>query len=252
MIITYKQKGLKECETKQSQTWRHASTKEVANRLSLYQPFIPELIQLQTSLELYSLCEKHYNQVIASNHFYQFLLNPNQITNFNSRGRNKETRPSEIYTNVGLKKVISTCDFSAQFPEIKTGTRNFGVQFSGIKTGTRDFGIQFPEIKTGTCDFGVQFPEIKSGTHDFGVQVQTTTYDPSIHVYEIDDMIYSLEQFQKIIGLLAASELECEQKTYFNLILDNQIQQLQQQLLNIATTTRTTTKYGTSTSKRLL
>ena len=38
--------GLRECETKESQTWQHVNTKEVASHLFLYHPFFPELIHL--------------------------------------------------------------------------------------------------------------------------------------------------------------------------------------------------------------
>ena len=41
-----------------------------------------------------------------------------------------------------------------------------------------------------------------------------------------NDMVYLLKQLQRIKELLAASELECEQKTLYNLNLNIQIQEL--------------------------
>ena len=142
LVVIYEQKGLRECEIKESQVWRHASTKEAASRLLLYHTFFPELVYLQTSLELYSLCEKHYNQIISTNHFYQFLLNPNQIANLNSfQIRNKRKRHSidNSELDIGLNKITSTCDIGIQVSEFKTSTCDFGVQ---VKTSTRDLGIQ--------------------------------------------------------------------------------------------------------------
>ena len=64
----YHHRGLKECETKKSQTKRHASTKKLKTRLSLFNDFFPELVEIQTHLEDYSICERHYNQLIVQEH----------------------------------------------------------------------------------------------------------------------------------------------------------------------------------------
>ena len=58
---------------KESQVWRYASGGQAIKRLTLYHDFIPELIDLQPFLNSHFLCEKHYNQVIYTDHFYQQL-----------------------------------------------------------------------------------------------------------------------------------------------------------------------------------
>jgi|SRR6185369_14357586 len=70
----YKQKGLRKCETKESQTWRHANGSKAASRLSLFYGFFPELSPLENSLASYSICESHYNQIITTDKLYNSLL----------------------------------------------------------------------------------------------------------------------------------------------------------------------------------
>jgi hypothetical protein len=71
--------GLKPCETKESQVWRYASGGQATKRLAHYHDFIPELIDLQPFLNSYSVCEKHYNQIISTNYVYQQLLDDSLI-----------------------------------------------------------------------------------------------------------------------------------------------------------------------------
>ncbi|CAG8517829.1 12307_t:CDS:1 [Dentiscutata heterogama] len=78
--------GLLECETKERQTIRHADSKLAKSRLPLYNSFFPELIQIQTHLEDFSLCEKHYNQLVVSNFLRQVLTN----TNYSQLSKNKQ------------------------------------------------------------------------------------------------------------------------------------------------------------------
>ncbi|GBB93104.1 hypothetical protein RclHR1_02110003 [Rhizophagus clarus] len=138
LVVIYERKGLRKCETKIPQTWRHASTKAVASRLSLYHTFFLELINLQISLESYSLCKKHYNQIISINHFYKSLLNPDQITNFNSfQNQNKRKRHSIDNSKLNTElNITSTCDFSVQFSESETSMCDFSAQFPEFKTCT--------------------------------------------------------------------------------------------------------------------
>jgi hypothetical protein len=70
----YEQEGLRKCETKESQTWRHASGSKAANRLALFYDFFPELSSLKNSLTSYSICESHYNQIITTDQLYNSLL----------------------------------------------------------------------------------------------------------------------------------------------------------------------------------
>lgn len=132
LVTGYKDKGLRECETKKTQKWRHASSQEAANRLSLYHNFFPELASLQTSLETYSLCEKHYNQIVASTHFYQFLLNPNQtVQNYNpNKKRSRRSVDSQLEVH---KTFVSTCNIGIQVPNVDIvdiRTHDIGIQVS--------------------------------------------------------------------------------------------------------------------------
>ena len=73
LVKNYSKIGLKTCETKESQVWRHASNRKTAKRLASYHDYLPELINFHSSLESYSICERHYNQTIAKKQFYQSL-----------------------------------------------------------------------------------------------------------------------------------------------------------------------------------
>jgi hypothetical protein len=73
LVEKYNEVGLKTCETKESQKWRHASNQETAKRLTHYHNYLPELFNLHSVLESYSICERHYNQIIVTNHFYRHL-----------------------------------------------------------------------------------------------------------------------------------------------------------------------------------
>lgn len=68
MIISekYAEKNLKLCETKLNQRWRHASGSLVMSCINIFTNYFPELSLLIGSLENYSLCEGHYNQIIIS------------------------------------------------------------------------------------------------------------------------------------------------------------------------------------------
>ena len=63
-------------------------------RLALYHDFIPELIDLQPFLNSYSLCEKHYNQVISTDHFYQQLSDDYALIDCGKR-RRLDTNPDD-------------------------------------------------------------------------------------------------------------------------------------------------------------
>ncbi|RIB16872.1 hypothetical protein C2G38_2188862 [Gigaspora rosea] len=81
--------GLLGCETKESQTKRHANSEKSKSRLQLYHTFFSELVQIQMHLEEYSLCKIHYNQLIASDFLRQLLLNSNLPSTSNRHGKRK-------------------------------------------------------------------------------------------------------------------------------------------------------------------
>ena len=87
---------------KESQVWRYASGGQATKRLVLYRDFIPELIDPEPFLNSYSICEKHYNQIISTNYFYQQLLDDSLI-DCNKRRRidtNPDTNFSESTFNL--------------------------------------------------------------------------------------------------------------------------------------------------------
>jgi len=69
----YPESQLAQCETKENQRWRHAFADAVIKRITETAKYFPELYLLLDSLDNYSLCERHYNQVIAKNSFIKQL-----------------------------------------------------------------------------------------------------------------------------------------------------------------------------------
>ena len=61
------------CETKEKLKWRFASGEKPTERAKLLAKYFPELFSLLNSLENYSICEKHYNQLVANNYFIECL-----------------------------------------------------------------------------------------------------------------------------------------------------------------------------------
>jgi len=53
------------CETKENQRWRRASAGAAARGIMEMAKYYPELSTFLDSLENYSLCERHYNQIIV-------------------------------------------------------------------------------------------------------------------------------------------------------------------------------------------
>jgi hypothetical protein len=94
------------CETKQKQRWRHASGEVVLERIGHFAKYFPELVSLSESLENYSFCERHYNQIIATNHLLEHLKTLDiPIVNVNQRKRprhiidNSASQPLTIDNN---------------------------------------------------------------------------------------------------------------------------------------------------------
>jgi hypothetical protein len=75
----YPESQLLQCETKENQRWRYASASAVIQRVTEMAKYFPELSLLLNSLENYSLCERHYNQVIVRNSFIKQLTINNSI-----------------------------------------------------------------------------------------------------------------------------------------------------------------------------
>ena len=87
--------GLKSCETKESQKWRHIGNEKTATQFLQYYNYLPELSNYNHSS--HSICEKHYNQVIATNQFYQHLVDSLVSQDFNPIVLYFSTKSAKIY-----------------------------------------------------------------------------------------------------------------------------------------------------------
>src|SRR6266508_6918356 len=76
---SYPESKLAQCKVKENQKWQHASANAAIKRITEIAKYFSELFLLLNSLENYSLCEKHYNQVIAKNFFIKQLKANNLI-----------------------------------------------------------------------------------------------------------------------------------------------------------------------------
>jgi hypothetical protein len=69
LVNEYDESQLARCETKQGQKWRHATANVATKRITETAKYFPELSALLDSLENYSLCERHYNQIVANKYY---------------------------------------------------------------------------------------------------------------------------------------------------------------------------------------
>ena len=84
----YSECHLKSCETKTDQIWRKASGLVAKERIKPFFKYFPELSLLSNSLDDYSICERHYNQIIANNSFLEKLKeNNNSISSSLDEGQ---------------------------------------------------------------------------------------------------------------------------------------------------------------------
>ena len=122
IVHKYLESKLKQCETKSNQYWRQVSGKAVKVRLQLFTEYFPELSSLIDSLENYSICEKHYNQIVAINKFYETLLNSNTDRDSDihviQRKRTREVNILESHTStidtVADRNYIGESDISEE------------------------------------------------------------------------------------------------------------------------------------------
>ncbi|CAG8774432.1 17483_t:CDS:1, partial [Racocetra fulgida] len=149
--------GLLDCETKDSQTIRHADSKLAKNRLPLYNSFFPELVQIQTHLEDFSLCEKHYNQLIISDFLRQVLLNANYS--------NKQNRQAYYL------------DLENELVEKQARTEHAYEM----------------EVEKNTCEIGVQTDEIDNTSHTLENDIFLLQAQLNIKVSEIENLKKQLE-----------------------------------------------------------
>ena len=72
LSIKYPESQLTTCKVGM-QKYRHASGLAARERVKLFAKYFPELSLLCDSLEDYSICEKHYNQIIVTDTFLEKL-----------------------------------------------------------------------------------------------------------------------------------------------------------------------------------
>ncbi|CAG8601296.1 11044_t:CDS:1, partial [Cetraspora pellucida] len=149
LVPLYKNLGLLECEIKNSQTIRHADSKKPKSRLQLYNDFFPELIQIQTHLQDFSLCEKHYNQLVASDFLHQMLINSNIPKN--NRNKQKQQINSSDFDNEIVEKQART-QYAHKTNVVQTN--EVGVQ---ANPETYKIGIQVADIMLHTLETRVCF-----------------------------------------------------------------------------------------------
>ena len=70
----YPERRLAPCKT-DSRIWKHASSHSAVERTIELAKYFPELSPLINSLEDFSLCEKHYNQIVATDYFCENFFN---------------------------------------------------------------------------------------------------------------------------------------------------------------------------------
>ncbi|RHZ78516.1 hypothetical protein Glove_162g102 [Diversispora epigaea] len=91
----YPESQLIQCETKSNQRWRYASSKVAMEKIVKTAKYFFELSLLFDSLENYSICERHYNQVVAKNSFIKQLTKNNLVFSESDETENKRLKLSK-------------------------------------------------------------------------------------------------------------------------------------------------------------
>ena len=114
----YDESQLARCETKQSQRWRHATANVAAKRITEMAKYFPELSALLDSLENYSLCERHYNQIVVNKSYIKRAIKLSDSNSLDSLdpGENDRKRPRFSNNN--------------ELPSFEKTFSEFGVQVS--------------------------------------------------------------------------------------------------------------------------
>jgi hypothetical protein len=97
IVDKYPKSQLRPCKT-DSQTWKHASAPAAVERVNKLAKYFPELSLLNNCLGNYSLCINHYNQVVATDNFYQNLLNSDLSSDIYLIQKNKRFRQDILET----------------------------------------------------------------------------------------------------------------------------------------------------------
>jgi hypothetical protein len=135
----YPESGLKQCEIKSDQAWRHASGLAAKERIKPFAKYFPELSSSFNFLENYSTCEKHYNQMVAKSHIFLKKLQENNIiyspVNTNPTNPHKRSRNSLEDKFSHLSLALQDQDLISELENIKEQlieSENQRMEYSGI------------------------------------------------------------------------------------------------------------------------
>lgn len=110
--------NLSPCETKKDQTWRRASGNKVVGRVNIFAKYFTELSLLIDSLNEYSVCEKHYNQIIMTDNFLEKLKAGNTSTPSSSE-RTLQKKLKLVIDNDTQEQVEDHTDLLLELEEVK-------------------------------------------------------------------------------------------------------------------------------------
>ena len=85
----YSEKQLKQCDIKSGQHFRQASGDKVKDRVKLFAKYFTELFSLIDSLNDYSICERHYNQIVNNDSLLEKLKAEDNSSFFEEGQRKK-------------------------------------------------------------------------------------------------------------------------------------------------------------------
>ncbi|CAG8759001.1 5658_t:CDS:1, partial [Racocetra fulgida] len=122
------------CKPDKEQQWQNASANTVTKKLTELAKYFTELTSFLESLKSYSLCEWHYNQIVAKPSFIKQFIDKSNLDESERK-------------RVKLSNKKSFADFSAQ---VNSTSINFGAQ---VNLTFINFGAQ---VNPTPVDFGVQ------------------------------------------------------------------------------------------------
>ncbi|RIB03900.1 hypothetical protein C2G38_2286020 [Gigaspora rosea] len=107
LIGDYPGSELAKCETLEKQKWRHADAPMVVNKAKALVKYLPKLSPFLNSLTDYSVCQKHYNNIIVKNFVLEQLEKVGDSVFFIPMKKNK--KKIELSNNEP-----NFCDFEVQ------------------------------------------------------------------------------------------------------------------------------------------
>ncbi|RIB22016.1 hypothetical protein C2G38_2076772 [Gigaspora rosea] len=117
------------CKTDENQKWRNACAPAALKRLTELAKYFPELTLLLDSIKRFSLCEHHYNQIVAKNSFIDKLKKAGEPVSVDSgESERKRSKLSNVDNDDPVEKTF--VDFGAQVNLLEKTSVDFGSQVS--------------------------------------------------------------------------------------------------------------------------